>query len=140
MKTEVQLLKINGYASVFNVLDRGMDIIAPGSFYTDDKDINKIKILWSHDAAKPIGYLTKCTEDDVGLYIEGYITTDTQAGEEAASLIKSGIISGLSIGFEILDSYIEEESDIRYITKAVLYEISVVSMPANQYTNINFIE
>lgn len=132
--------KIVGYASVFEVADQHNDATARGAFleaikkhHTD----NHIKLLWQHDITKPIGTIASIREDDYGLLVECLINQDTQQGREATSLIKQGAVSGLSIGFIIKDYHICE--GMRRITNLDLWEISVVTFPANTQAQINYL-
>ena len=77
---------IQGYASVFNVLDNHNDMISKGAFVSSmGRDV---KLLWQHDTTKPIGVITKMFEDDYGLHIEAEINNNTQYGSDAVQLIK----------------------------------------------------
>ena len=64
-----------GYGSVFNVTDRGGDIVAPGAF-TDTLAASKTAgrlpaLLWQHRQAEPIGVYTSMEEDAIGLRVDG---------------------------------------------------------------------
>lgn len=126
-------LEINGYASVFQVKDSYNDIVVKGAFADDvnaHKKNNHIKLLWQHDHLTPIGKINYLVEDNYGLMMSALITNKTNAGMDAISLIKQGVINGLSIGFNIAESY-KDQSGSRVITKLKLWEISLVTFPAN---------
>lgn len=123
----------SGYASVFNVRDSYYDIILPGAFH--DTLCRSIKLLWQHEITKPIGKITKILEDTKGLFIEAKLDLSTQYGWEAYSLLKSKSIDGLSIGFIVKDYFYDDEG-IRMIKSLDLYEISVVTMPANEESKV----
>lgn len=116
-----------GYASVFNNPDYNNDIILPNAF--DDSVIGDIKFLWQHDAAQPIGKITNLYQDKKGLVVEGKISLNTQKGREVYELLKENIVNGLSIGFEVRDFFYMEQ--YRFLTKVKLWEVSVVTFPAN---------
>lgn len=118
-----------GYASVYNIIDSHHDIIEAGAF--DTSDIRSIKLLWQHRAEEPIGVITRLTEDSKGLFVEGKILTSIARGQEAYDLVKAGAIDGLSIGFSIQDAKVDAHTGIRHITSATLWEISLVTFPAN---------
>ncbi len=133
--TTADLIKITGYASVFNQKDKQNDIVIPGSFFIDKK-IEEIPFLWQHNSNQPIGYLTVAKEDNYGLYIEANITNKTQIAQEAIDLIKQKITTKLSIGFDILDYFIDKNVGITYLKKIKLIEVSLVTFPANELTNV----
>ena len=136
--------KFYGYASVFNLEDSYHDIVLPNAFTrTLERKSNvgrDIKLLWQHSPEKPIGVFDKIIEDSVGLYVEGRILMDVEKGREAYSLMKSGAVSGLSIGYSVKNAMVDKVSGIRTISEIDLFEISVVTFPANKYANITYVK
>lgn len=133
--------KFCGYASVFNVKDSYNDIILPSAFKNslNLKNIKTdIKMLWQHKQDEPIGYFNVIKEDSVGLYVEGQILLDVRRGQEAYNLIKNKSVNGLSIGYLVKDAEYDSKNDARIIKEIELFEISVVTFPANQYSNITY--
>lgn len=123
-----------GYASVFNVVDSQYDSILPGAFSNtlrQRKYNQAIPLLWQHHADEPIGTLTTLREDGNGLYVEGRILLSVQCGREAHALLKSGVIEGLSIGYTAVDYQFDEQTGVRYLSEVELWEISLVTFPAN---------
>ncbi|MDX1917153.1 MAG: phage major capsid protein [Rickettsiaceae bacterium] len=128
--------RIKGYASIFNFIDSHGDIISKDAFTdTMKKPLNEIKFLWQHDIKNPIGLIEKIYVDDYGLLIEAQVTLGTRAGQEASDLLQKGIIDGLSIGFNVIDSGYNEKGQ-RIINKLDLWEISLVTFPANSQARI----
>jgi hypothetical protein len=128
----------SGYASVFNVEDNHNDIILSGAFGNSlrKKHYGKdIKLLWQHKSDEPIGTFTKLVEDEHGLYVEGKLLLDVQRAKEAYALIKNGAVKGLSIGF-IVKQYDRNDDGARRIYEADLWEISLVTFPANKYAEV----
>ena len=133
--------RFSGYASVFNIEDSYKDIILPNAFEETlrERDVKKnVKLLWQHSAEEPIGFFDVIKEDNVGLYVEGKILLDVDKGKEAYSLIKNGAISGLSIGYNVKKAKHNSQDGTRIISAVDLWEISVVTFPANKYSNITF--
>jgi HK97 family phage prohead protease len=131
---------IKGYASVFKCVDQAHDIIREGAFKeTINQRSYPIKLLWQHDASNPIGSIIHIKEDNYGLFIKATITNHTQIGREATELIKSGIVSGLSVGI-VPKKYATNAKGYNEISEAILYEISVVTFPANLYAKIESIQ
>lgn len=120
-----------GYASTFFNVDNQKDIVLPGAFRKSVQKYKSIKLLWQHDVAEPIGYITNLKEDRHGLYIEGRIMLSISRGRELIQLMKKDIINALSIGFKIEKSYINKSTRLRYIEDADLVEVSFVTFPAN---------
>lgn len=131
--------QFSGYASVFNIEDSYHDIILPSAFSRTLQRENakdEIKMLWQHSHDKPIGHFNVIKEDSVGLYVEGQIMLDIQQGREAYELIKQKSVSGLSIGYIVRDADYDSKNNIRIIKDIELFEISIVTFPANKYSNI----
>ncbi len=126
----------SGYASVFGVIDNHDDIILEGAFSDLTKNAGEIKLLWQHRADEPIGIFTHIEEDDNGLYVEGQLLLEIERAREAYALLKSGALKGLSIGFRVTDFEIDDETEVRVIKKAELFEISLVTFPANDSAKI----
>lgn len=133
--------KFCGYASVFNIEDSYKDTIVVGAFSNTLKTKNvksDIKLLWQHDQTKPIGYFNIIKEDSIGLYVEGQIMLDIQQGLEAYNLIKNKSVNGLSIGYSVKKSDFNKIKKSRILKEVELFEISIVTFPANEYANITF--
>ena len=132
-------LRVVGYASVFNVEDGEGHIITSGAF-KDAISKRTIKLLWQHKQEMPIGVIDVIYEDQKGLYIEATINGGTQVGGDAKSLVKQGAVDGFSIGFYAAESHFDPNGK-RVITKADLWEISVVTFPCNRHAVIEgFVE
>jgi len=58
-----------GYASVFGVVDQGMDVVERGAF-AKSLGKRKVKMLWQHDTAQVIGVWDEIKEDERGLYVK----------------------------------------------------------------------
>lgn len=95
----------------------------------------KIKVLYQHNPAEPVGVPTVLREDKQGLYFEARITK-TRLGDEVLEMVKDGTISSMSIGFVIIKDEYDHKADIRYINEAKLVEFSFVTFPANEEATI----
>lgn len=129
-----------GYGSVFNVTDRGGDIVAPGAFaetLAAAKTAGRLPaLLWQHRQAEPIGVYTSMDEDAIGLRVEGKLALKTARGAEAYELMKMGAISGLSIGYRVRDDSWDRVTGVRTIKKADLIELSLVTLPMNDAARV----
>lgn len=135
--------EFSGYGSVFDVKDSYGDMIIPGAF-ANSLSAWKSKgrlpaMLWQHNPADPIGVYTLMEEDEKGLYVEGrLLKDDDDTARKAYAHLKAGSISGLSIGFNYVSGGIAYDSDQdAYIIKQVdLWEVSLVTFPANDEARI----
>lgn len=127
--------EIEGYGSVFGVKDSYSDIVAAGAFnasIAEHKANGSMPaMLWQHDQSEPIGVWTEMAEDAKGLRVKGQIVTETEKGRAAYALLKKGALRGLSIGFVSKAWSYDEEADIRTLTAVDLWEVSLVTFPAN---------
>jgi len=131
---------IEGYGSVFDVVDSYEDSIAKGAF---EKSIAEHKsagtmpaMLWQHRSDQPIGIWTEMSEDEKGLTLKGRLALDTEKGKEAHALLKMGALNGLSIGFVSKQWAYDRETEIRTLTEIEIWECSVVTFPANSKARI----
>lgn len=136
---------IRGYASIFGQRNSHCEVFVPGAFRETLDQVSDRKPLvmgWLH--REPIGRWSTAGEDATGLLLEGPIS-DTQMGRDAATLVKDGVITGLSVGFwprqEIYvpggDEFehngvvYRQEKGTWYILKADLVEASLVMAPSD---------
>lgn len=86
-------------------------------------------LLYMHDHTKPIGKATRIWVDKSGtkplLKFKGFISDATDELKGYKKLVEDGILNSFSVGFRPL------EMDGNEITKSELFEISLVSVPAN---------
>ena len=131
----------SGYASVFDVVDGDYDVVLKGAFTESLASWSAKKslpaMLWQHRIPEPIGIYTKMVEDSVGLYVEGKLCLDSARGKEAHSLMKMGALSGLSIGFISRDDSYDRVTGVRTLKKLDLWEVSVVTFPANDAARVS---
>ncbi len=130
-----------GYASVFDVVDNQRDVIHGGAFsQTLGKRLHSIKLLWQHQQDKPIGTFERIFEDERGLYVEGRLLMEVQGAREAYALLKAGAVSGLSIGYSPVRYHIDDETGIRHLSEVELWEISLVTFPANAAAGVTVVK
>ena len=122
---------ITGYGSVFGNVDSWGDVVEKGAFLRTIEQ-RKIPILWQHNSDEPIGLWDEISEDDYGLKMRGHLLIDDVAkAKEAYALVKSGVVNGLSIGY-IPKDYSYDVENYRHISDVNLYEVSLVTFPANE--------
>lgn len=128
-----------GLASTFGNRDRVGDVIAPGAFRPSLTRPERIKMLWQHDARAPIGIWEKIAETSAGLAVKGRLVLEVQQAREALALLRAGAVDALSIGFSVPrnGASFEQDKAVRRITAVDLWEISVVTFPANPKARIS---
>jgi uncharacterized protein len=131
-----EYLTISGYASVFNNVDGGGDVVMPGAFKDCIAKGRKPKMLWQHDASQPIGAWDTMREDSNGLLVKGRISKRAAKGAEVAALVKMGAVDGLSIGYRTQEYEMDMKAGTRKLTKLDVWETSVVTFPMNDLTGI----
>lgn len=134
LKADTDARTVEGWASTFGNVDSDNDIIAPGAF-VDTLKTKMPKMLWQHRSDQVIGVWEEAKEVPQGLYVKGRIL-DTTLGEDAYKLAKAGAIDSMSIGFSIKSYVVDRESNTRTIQKIDLWEVSLVTFPANDMARI----
>jgi len=117
-----------GYASVFGVVDQGMDVVERGAF-RKSLGSRRVKMLWQHDMAQPIGVWDEITEDERGLFVRGRLLKEVDKGREAMALLRAGAIDSMSIGYRTMEAIPEGDGRVRKLTEIDLFEISLVTFP-----------
>lgn len=125
-------VEIAGYASVFGAEDRGGDVVEPGAYAASlqalDASGRRVRMLWQHDPAEPIGVWDEVREDARGLFVKGRLLQDVARAREAAALLEAGAIEGLSIGYRTLRAR-KDDGGRRRLLELELWEVSLVTFP-----------
>jgi HK97 family phage prohead protease len=123
--------EFEGYASLFGVADSGGDVVAPGAFARSlrRRPPDKVRMLYQHSAAEPLGVWDEIREDARGLKVRERLVLDVARAREVRSLFAEGALNGLSIGFRTLRARQDRASGDRILTEIELWEISVVTFP-----------
>ena len=108
----------------------------------DNTDKSDVIMQFDHEGnvfARLSNDTLKLTVDDHGLFVEAYLG-GTSNGRNLYEEIKGGYINKMSFGFTVTDDEFAE-ADYGYLRtiKAIgkLYDVSAVSIPANDYTEIS---
>ena len=141
LKTLDNAGRFAGYASVFDVVDNQSDVMLRGAFTrTLDGRSSEIKLLWQHQQHEPIGLFDRMFEDEHGLYVEGRLLLSVQRAQEAHTLLKARAINGLSIGYSPVRYRIDPDTGVRYLAEVDLWEVSLVTFPANDAANVTVVK
>lgn len=130
---------IEGYGAVFGNVDCYCDIIEPSAFnnWLLKEKKNKLPMLWQHNIDEPIGYWEEITVDAIGLKVRGrLLINECEKAKEIYAFIKSGVITGLSIGYRTLDAFWDFANEVRLLKDLELIEISPCICPANDIARV----
>lgn len=131
-----------GYASVFDKLDNGGDIVVKGAFkgsLSKRKSAN-VRMLFQHDPNEVIGKWADLKEDDYGLLAQGQLNLKVQRGAEMFALLEQKAIDGLSIGYRTIKAMPDKEKNARKLVELDLWEISVVTFPMNTDSRVGSVK
>jgi HK97 family phage prohead protease/HK97 family phage major capsid protein len=92
------------------------------------EDVSKIKLLSQHDMKKPVGRMIAAETRADGIYAT-FKLSRSQAGSDAMIMASEGLVSGLSVGAEIIASKPSRDGHI-VVSAAKLKEVSLVTEPA----------
>jgi len=91
-------------------------------------DPTKIKLLSQHDMKKPVGRMVTATVRPDGIYATFKLSRST-GGNDALVMAQEGLVSGLSVGAEVIESKPSRDGHI-VVSLAKLKEVSLVTEPA----------
>lgn len=147
-----------GYGAFFGNIDAYGDVIKKGAFKETLSEWNGRgffpPMLLNHGSGGwggspeddlPIGVWSNMVEDEKGLVVEGTLATKTRRGAEVYELMKMDpkpAINGLSIGFRVKEAGMgtKPTEPRRTIKKIDLFEVSVVTMPANSKARVSSVK
>ncbi len=139
MKLDVKLLgnpddtsatefEFEAVATTFGNEDRQGDVIVSGAF---DEGLLEVgpKLLWQHNASEPLGTITDIRATDQEITFKGKMPkSDTFVSDRVMPQLRHGSLD-ISIGF--MAKEVEFENGVRLIVKGTIFEISLVTIPAN---------
>jgi HK97 family phage prohead protease len=96
-----------------------------------------LPLLWQHDSKQPIGHVTQAKVTKAGIEVVAKIVKGVTAEiDRAWALIKAGLVQGLSIGFQPIETeWIDKTKGMRFLKWSWL-ELSCVTIAANQECTI----
>jgi uncharacterized protein len=137
-----------GYAAVFNSESEDMcgwkEILLPGCFAKSLRESPDVFAFEQHDSDEVIARTTagtlRVTEDEKGLAVEIDLI-DTQDNKDLLANIRAGHLTSMSFGM-YADSIVctwenRPEYSLRKISECALVEVSIVTFPAYQATEIS---
>lgn len=119
--------------------DRMGDIVVP----TGVKFADSMPLLLHHDKERPVGRVSFQKPTPKGINFEASLPFIAEPGvlkdrvDEAWSSVKAGLITGVSIGFRVIDDAIEQlkSGGLKFL-KTEVFELSLVTIPANASATI----
>ena len=130
VKADEAARTVEGWASTFNNVDQGQDIVLPGAFTKTLKRTKSLPMLWQHRTDQVIGVWSEFEETDTGLRVKGRIS-ETALGNDAYTLTRDGAVSKMSIGYATKKYEIDQDKGVRKLIEVDLYEVSLVTFPMN---------
>jgi HK97 family phage prohead protease len=121
---------VSGYASTWNNVDLGGDVVLAGAFDRTLADGHRVKFLHSHDPRMVLGVPKALKTDKKGLF-GTFSISKTQLGEDTRTLVKDGALDGFSIGYIAREVDWTEKGEVRQLKDVDLLEVSLVAMPMN---------
>jgi uncharacterized protein len=128
--------RVEGYAAVFGNRDAYGDIIMPGAFERTLREKPDVKVLWQHDTRAPIGKQESGYEDDFGLAVTGVLSNTDRVKGEVVPLLLDEVITGLSIGYDVVEESHNAELGAWFLEDIDLWEWSLVTFPANELATV----
>ncbi|MFA5119830.1 phage major capsid protein [Zavarzinia sp.] len=133
---------IEGFAARFDEADSYGDVIERGAFAASLAEHRAAQtmpvMLWSHEPGDVIGRWEAIEETGEGLKVRGRLNLDVQRAREARSLVRSGAVTGLSIGFRVRQAA-AGANGVRLVRAIELHEVSIVSLPAARRARVTSI-
>ena len=129
---------VTGYASIFDKLDHGLDIVERGAFtrtLAEDLPVGRIRVKRDHRHL--VGVPVHAEEDAMGLLTVSRIGRSA-IGDETLTLIEDGVLTGMSIGFHAGEQKIQlvEGHRVRRLLRVQLQEWSFVEEPMNDRAQV----
>ncbi|MGV0793028.1 HK97 family phage prohead protease [Mycolicibacterium sp. XJ1819] len=133
------------YASVFGNKDSYGDVVMPGAFAKTlaewQKSGDVIPLLFGHNMSDPdynLGGVVEAEEDNVGLKITGEFDLDNPKSVQSYRLLKGRRIRQMSFAYDEIDSgpAVHDGEQVWELRELKLYEVSIVTVGANQETEI----
>lgn len=121
-----------GYASKWDIVDEAQDEVKRGAFTKaiQERGAKGVKMFYEHNSMEPIGVWTDLTEDATGLFARGKLLIGAlHKARETYALMKEGVLDGLSIGYQVVQSTKDAGRGVRMLDILDLREISAVVFP-----------
>lgn len=129
--------ELSGYANVKNIIDAYGDKVIDGAYKGLEKLLKAGWLCTSHEWSNmPIGTITEAYEDAKGLFFRATFHSDEDS-QKVRTIAKERMERGAQVAFSIgyfptKYSFANENGqDIRILEEIEVFEVSVVTLPAN---------
>jgi len=133
-----------GMASTFGNVDSYGDTVFKGAFKkTIKENLANIKILRQHDSWGVVGLPEMLKETNEGLFLRGRIPLDNDLplSRQTYAELKTGLLDGLSIGYELVPGKFEENDTGGFdLHEIKLWEISAVTWGADAFARVSAVK
>lgn len=132
-------VRFAGYAALFDRVDQGGDVIAPGAFAASiaRSGGEGLPLLWQHREDEVIGHIQRVSEDERGLRVIGKIDRTGRIATQAGEMLRDGRIDGLSFGYRVVSA---EGQQPRRLEALDLVEVSIVTHPMQLLARVHAVE
>lgn len=144
-KTNLDKRIVEGYTVIWGHRNLHREIFIRGAFAKSIRENGpgsnsnyEIKFLYNHNTDEPLSLFEELKEDEIGLYFRTKPLDDVQIADDTLKRLRSGTLNNYSQGFD----YVWDEGKIAYdektdsliIKEAILYEVSVATIPSGMET------
>lgn len=136
---------ITGYAVRFNEqsdnLGGFVEVVDPRAF--DGIDMSELLLVYAHDYSNPLGRVSagnlQVRVDGEGVWFNANLP-DTTVARDVYTLIKDGVIRGMSFGFTVANDEWTKTSQGKHLRRilqvADLFELTITAVPAYPTTSV----
>ena len=141
---EMKANEVGGISGFFSTYEKTPDsygdIIEPGAFTKTlakrEESGHPFPLCFNHDFSAVIGAVDSVEDTEKGPYIEAHFL-DTQQAQDVRKMLQSGAIYQFSFAYDVLGAREPNEEEKKagvtnVLTEVEVYEVSVVTVPANQ--------
>jgi HK97 family phage prohead protease len=137
--------QFEAYASVFGNVDSYGDVVQRGAFTNTLAEWaasgNFLPVLFGHNMADPdfnLGHVVTAAEDERGLRVRGQLDMDSPKAAQVHRMLKGRRLSQLSFAYDVVrGSWGQlDGADVYELHEVKLYEVSLVTIGANQETEV----
>jgi HK97 family phage prohead protease len=139
-------IDIEGYASVTDEpyeledwLGTYSETIQSGAFKKTLQEKDDVRLLFNHDGiplARTKSGTLELKEDDTGLKVNATLDNRLTTANDVFVAIERGDLDEMSFAFKVTKQYWDEDYTERTIVEVKLFDVSVVTYPANPATSV----
>ena len=135
---------VEGYGVIWGIPNSYGEKFIKGSFAKSIRERGpsngsayEIKFLYQHNQGDPLSLFDEIKEDETGLYFRTKALDDVDSAKRVITQLRSGTLNNFSIGYDFVWDQMEIDPTDEccvIVKEAKLFEISVVSIPADMNT------